>query len=880
MRVSTKSRDFAASLGGPILKDKLFAFGSFEETNQVLVSFPLAFVETPQFRAAIHAQRPGSIADQITNAPGGLPSIRTVLNQSCTAPVNQTGGTGSPLCQVVAGGLDIGSPVPLTANAGSGYASFNVNNQIQYGNGLDGIPDIQYVQLNASQPSTARQYNGRVDWYATPRDQFAVSSYVTKLYRVTPSDSARPNAAVPFDPTNLLGTFIYIHTFSPTVLNEFRANYTRFFENGVSDATNGNVNLGIPYIELQNSNYTTNNRIHFGAVAAPTSPGIFTENQYEIRDTIIKTFGGHTLRFGFEGRAEQNNNNLFGSARPTYTFAGVWNFFNDRPIYEGIQANPETGGAPQVNRYLDDKYFAGFVQHDWRVSPSLTLNTGIRYEYFGPIYNKGQALNYPLLGTAAGREYVDATLVPRNHLWEPNNKNFAPKFGFAYTPSSLKEKAVLRGGFALAYNRLDDVLFDPALEDGPGVFSYGICCGTAPQDFGSPFVGGQIQYSLGTSTAFNSYPINPALKTTLVNGLPASGIQVEAYGAVPELPQPYSYLYSLELQNNLGHQLILSVGYQGSTGRHYSRLVQQGFVSNTTVGTAGTASFKQSPFFALYLAHDDSNTYYNGLNVTLSKNYKSGISFQGTYTYSKAIDQVSSGDGADGNANQTNPANNASELGPSDFDVRHRLVALGTYSLNYYHGGNTLEKIALNGWELNGIFTAHTGFPFTPASYNLNGIPVSPTAQTISPVRPYSYTGNFNAGCGNDQYRNGTAYKGVFQVTVPAGAAYRPGIGRNSFRGPCYQDIDLGIAKEIPLHIIGERGLFRFQAQAFNLNNKLNFAPYTFNTAPSQISGTPTSTGQVFVGKGGATANSDTSFAVPLAASAGRVIEFNARVQF
>ena len=92
LRVSTKSRDYAASLGGPILKDKLFAFASFEGINQKLESFTNDFVETPEFRAAIHAQHPGSLADQIANAPGGVPVIRNVLTQSCLQPVNQTGG--------------------------------------------------------------------------------------------------------------------------------------------------------------------------------------------------------------------------------------------------------------------------------------------------------------------------------------------------------------------------------------------------------------------------------------------------------------------------------------------------------------------------------------------------------------------------------------------------------------------------------------------------------------------------------------------------------------------------------------------------------------------------------------------------------------------
>ena len=506
---------------------------------------------------------------------------------------------------------------------------------------------------------------------------------------------------------------------------------------------------------------------------------------------------------------------------------------------------------------MDDHYYSGFIQHDWKATPNLTLNTGLRWEYFEPIYNKGLMLNYPVLGATPATALTGASLTAHNHLWNPQHKNFSPKVGFAFTPTQFKSKMVVRGGFALAYNRLDDALFDPALEDGPGVFSYGICCGTAPNDFGSPFVGGQIIYQVGSNTNYNSYAVNPALRTTIqANGLPANNIAIEAYGANPRLPQPYSYLYSLETQYDLGHQLVATVGYQGSTGRHYSRLVNQNFVQQNGNGALGFNPFGNG----LYLAQDDSNMYYNALNVHVAKTYKGGLSFNGTYTYSKSMDQVSSGDGADGSANQTNPQDNSTELGPSDFDAKHRVTALGTYNLNYYHGGSYLAKTALNGWQVNGVFTAHTGYPFTPVTYAINGIPLTPTSQVISPVRPYGYMGSYSASCSNDAFRNGTTISGTFITSVPAGATYRPGIGRNSFRGPCYQDLDLGIAKEIPLSKLGEHGLLRIQAQAFNLTNKLDLSPFTFNTASTQI-------GQANFGK-------------PASASAGRVLEFNARVNF
>lgn len=879
VRVATKNRDYAASLGGPILKDKLFAFGSFEGFSLTNQAFSTAYVDTQAFRDLVHKVRPGSIADTIVSSPGSAPRIAQVLTQSCTAPYDL-----GKSCAVVNGGLDIGSP----SGARGQYVPFAIADN--GGGGLDGIPDVEYVQLRIPSSAHGRQYNGRLDYNLSTKDQLTGTFYLTKLYNNTAGASnSRANADIPFNPQDIATTFIYIHTFSPTILNEFRANWTRLAENGLSDAAN-KVNFGLPYINIQNQNFNNLNNVQYGVPFATTTPAIFAENTYEIRDTVTKTYGAHTLKLGMEARREQNNNNLIGGSRPVYAFHGVWNFVNDTPIFEGINADPATGGPGNSARHLHDHYYSGFVQHDWKATPNLTLNSGLRWEYFEPIYNSGQRILYPLLGTTPGRELLDAQLEFRNHLWSSQYKNFGPKVGFAYSPPQLSGKTVMRGGFALAYNRQNDVLFDPAIENGPGIFNYGLCCGTAGttgETFGSPFAGGQITYVTGTNNRPDSYAPNPALKTTLNSrNLPVDAkgvpISIEVFGASQRLPSPYSYLYSLEVQNDLGHQTVLTVGYQGSTGRHYSRLVNNNFThAGATLTGVGGNPFRNG----VYIATNDSNQYYNALNVHVVKRYKTGLSLDGTYSFAKAMDQISSGDGADASGNQTFPQNNALELGPSDFDIKHRLVAIATYDLSPYHGDSYLTRLALNGWQVNGIFTAHTGFPWTPVTNLINGVPTFATQDVIGPIRPTSYQGSYSPTCSNDAFRNGTTVKGQFGVTATPTNA--PGIGRNSFRGPCYQQIDLSVGKEIRLPFLGEQGLIRLQAQAFNLINKLNLSPFVFNTSATQLDsgvctssnigtatgcGTGTAVGTVVPGRG--------LFGRPVSASAGRVIELNARISF
>jgi hypothetical protein len=852
LRVNNKIRDWAASLGGPIIKDKLFLFTSYEGFKLSNNAYITQWVETPQYDALVLASRPNTVTATILSSGGVTPRVTSVLAPTCSYYISN-----KLPCQIVGNGIDVGSPGPVSANG----TYYDGTPALQTGAGLDGVPDLEFVQLLSPSRTRGNQFNGRMDYYATSHDQFAVSTYFTKADNVGASGAtgSRPQADLPTKPLNSTGTFIYIHTFSPNVLNEFRANFTRYADNQIQDAGNS-VNYGIPYIDVQN--LPIGNDVEYGVPQAPTTPGVFAENTYEGQDIVTVSSGSRTLRMGFEYRTEQDNNNLAGDARPVFSFAGLFNFANNAPVYEGIYANPLTGGLPNTARYLRSNYFGGFVQHDWKISPTFTLNTGIRYEFFSPIYNKGQDVNLPTLGPA-GDELGGATLTPHHSFYDADYTGVVPKFGFAWLPTS---KTVVRGGVARAMNRLNFSLFDPAVEDGPGFFNFGLCCGSST----SPLAGGSIQYAVGSSNSPFSFAPNSALVTPIVNNLPV-GKQIEVYGAPPVVKIPYAYLYSFEIETQIGKGFTYTIGYQGSEGHHLPRLVSQNLLFSTT----------NSPFTNAFFTQTDSNSNYNALNNRVVRVFRHGYQLAVSYRYAKSLDQVSNGSGADSLANQTNPANNTTEWGPSDYDTRHLLNISGLWSIPGTKGDKKPLNILTNGWQINGIYTFHTGFPFTPVTTNLASNPYVPTAATISPARPFAYFGGFQGSCKNSNYISGNDVKNTrFITSVPAGDVYSPGIGRNSFTGPCYTDLDMSFAREQKFSARNHSMTLRFQANLFNILNTLNLTPFQNGNAggPAQIVGAlPDSDPS---NPSGTMVRTNSAFGRPTSADAGRQIEFFARLFF
>ena len=863
VRVNQHLNQFGGSLGGPIpiprfgedngpgfhlAKDKAFFFFSYEGLRSTNADTATGYVATPQFVSQVQQLRPGSIAARIVSSPGFAPRVVNVIPVTCA-----DAGYNASTCRQVAGGLDLGS---LTGATGQ-YVSFG---NLQ-GGGFDGIPDIQNAQFSVPSLSRGNQLNARLDFNLTSTDSLAISGYRSRFFGVG-SDSgtgSQPLADITTNPVNELVTITYTRTLSSTMINEARFNATRYAFNELESSRN--TNFGIPRIEIETPpSGVTNKAVKFGANFSETTPAIFAENTFEFRDTLRKVLGNHALSFGVEIRKEQDNNNLLGRARPLFTFATLFNFANDTPLFYQINADPTTGGPPNSQRHFRTSTYAGFVQDDWKFRPNLTLNLGLRYEYFAPLKERDGLLTNLILGPP-GQELTGARLVSMNPLYKASKLNFAPRVGFAYSPKQIlgtdfTDKLVVRGGFAIAYDRIPVNDFENVRGNPPFQERITVCCGTSASDFSTPFAGGKILYALGANNSPFSYPTNPRL---ILNFNPATGLPtntvpgesaIEIYGATPTERQPYVYSYSLGTQYSLPAKLTGELGYEGSASRHLVRLVNQNLLYPGG-NYASNIIFPQA----------DTTASYNALVARLTRRLSGGFQFDANYRWSKSIDIVSNSEVGSG-TNPTYPQDVRQERGPSDFDVRHYFVVSALYELPFFRNRKDFLGQALGGWQISTIATYHTGFPWTPVT----GSCPSTVIPTNCPARPTAYFGGAGNDSSNEAFITGSNFPGgpsrFFSTLGATNATSLPGVGRNSFRGPRYRDVDLSLVKRFGLgRLLREGAGLEIRANFFNAFNLLNLQPFGFDSNSTHV-------------------DRPSTFGRATGALAGRVIEFQGRFSF
>lgn len=875
-RVGDKFKTYGGSFGGPIFKDKLFFFGTYEGTRNSVnnVTAGSTFVETDSYRQAILGQRSGTLSARLL-ANGSAPRIAQVLTPSCSLLIAAYTDAGAPArCQVVNGGLDIGS---ITGTYGTyvpeNNASPTGNNFV--GGGLDGIADLQLVTLNNFSSFVGNQYSTRIDYQATEKDKLAFNVNFTPLSSFTYNTAAqsRPQADLNSDRLTYLVGGIYTRTISSTMLNEFRFNMTKWGFNEID--SNPDVDFSIPRIEIE---AVFGDRLRFGAPRGETTPGVFSQRQFDFRDTLTKITGNHTLKFGIEYRKEINSSSAPGGARPLYSFTRMWNFANGTPVFQSI--NADATGTPRANDVpFNTSNIGAFIQDNWKFSPNLTLNLGLRWEYLAPISAGGDSeLGRLVLGS---RGLQDATIERVKQFTDKDLNNFAPQLGFSWNPSFMDKKAVVRGGFGIGYDRLASALFSNSRFAPPNAARYSICCGTAGNPFNANdnarLQNGLIQFVASTDGTIYGYPQNTSLGGGFgANGGPRLG-QVEIYGSPRDLPNAYVYRYSLEAQYELPLQLVATLGYQGSAGRRFVRILPLHALGSST--TAST-------FRLVYFASPDVNTNYNAMLVSLKKRFSKNFDINANYRFAKSIDTVSL-EAPCGCTNQTYPFDNSTERGPSDFDVKNHLVVSGTFEPDWFKGQNNIAGDLLAGWSFSPIVTWRGGYPWTPVISN--GLTLSSDTTGVNPTRPRVYygtapldnsnetllsTGMFpnnlirNPSNGNvvSCSTNAVGCSTYFLTTPGINNNYLnnvPGIGRNVFRGPRYFSTDLSIAKSINLAksgFLGEAAKVDLRFNFFNLFNTLNLATFTPNSTSTQIN--------------------SPQFGFPTAALAGRIGEFQIRFSF
>ena len=806
---------FGGSIGGPIVRNKLFFFFDSEWVRIALPIVTAATVPTPAFQNYVLQQLPLGGVDSVT---GSIyqPSPQSVpFYQKMFALYGNT--NGAPLA-VLGCPFDVGGGPPAIANDGNGCA-----NRQSVSHSSDDHEQVQTVRIDY----TIDQNNSA--WFRFQTDNGLQAAYTDPINPLFNALSPQP-----------LHSFAagYTHVFSQNLVNYFNPAFSWY--GSLFGPADFQQTLAAFPIVLQGS----------GAAAPFTTIGGLDNtwvqgrraSRFFVNDNLAWSIGAHELRFGTNTRIFRLNDYDFGEGSvPAVTYTTLPQY-----IY-GVASTATETFPTSPNEPFNFLNIDLYAQDTWKVTKNLTWTFGLRDTL------NSNPLN-PHAEIARLRGAFD--FIPHD-VNQP--LNVAIRTGlenvFSSTPFAIlqprtaiawqfESKSVLRAGFGVFSDILPGSIADVVGANPPYVKTFqGGLLGTIGGTAIAPGVpNSAIDATIAANQTFTSGFANGELSCASAQAIPANCLAPVAITAVPggKLHAPYFMEWSLGLEHQLGATGSIHAQYVGTRAVNQPYLTQVNGYQTVCAGCFAPFPYAQSAdprFGAVTQFSTGANSHYHGLQVTAMKRIGHGLMGQINYTWSRCMDTVSNGgflQFSAGGILSPLPGGLARDYGPCDYDIRNNLDAQYVYQLPLKLHERVLGA-ALNGWQVSGTVFWHSGIPFsvlsTPYSANGNGIVNGSGPQfagVVSGVPLYKHhpvPGVTQPG--TVQWLNPDAFVSTVDPSTgaclggdsPANCQFG-NLGRNALRGPDFAWSDLYVTKLFPLT---EKWKLRFDVQFFNVFNHPNF---------------------------------------------------------
>jgi hypothetical protein len=843
---------FGGTVGGPIVRDKLFFFGGYEGQrytvgNTYTVASPAMVSLTPAAGVVNCATATLATHDCANSIPDAIADLQ---------------GQGVAISQVSlkVAGCTLGPPVACN---GQGFPT---------NNGANG------TSLTTGFPNTVGADNAvaKIDYH------FNEQNTVSGTYFFG-NNSGTVDDALQLQPQWL--TLIHTRaqvvggnwTFIPTShwVNELRVGYNRLFQPtytadhnqsaaslGINDGVTNALYGGLPRLKIKGFGgiFETLGGFKWPKIQGP-------DQRVQIVDHISYTVGKHALKFGGELHRDSFSGGAFGDGKGYIIFSGNA-AFPGSTILEDFFAGDPSGSVPfpthalvgdAPNRNVHNWSEAGFFEDDWRVTPNLTLNLGLRYEYNGVITEQSD-----LLGNFSPTQGLVQVGQQISSPYNGDHKDFAPRVGVAWDPFG-NGKTVVRAAVGIIYETVNWESF-LAFNNVYGLDTIptgGILDGVQA----SGKITSGVQNFPNPPTPWDTWGVGgvtPPFAVSRVTCNPNTTCAI--FGVDPNITTPYVTSWNANVQHAFTNNLSLEVAY---VGNHGSNLMGVRDINQPAVGTGWSACITSgydptvcsggvgpeqsgrpfnSTFDYLSNIYQMANIYrsnYNGLQVTLNSRNFHGLNMVAGYTYSHALDDVGAnwdfGAGLGLPQDATNPQR---EYASSDFDMRHRFTLSAVYSIP----GKKSPGQLLEGWQLISIASLYAAQPWGPMD---TGDDISGTGEGVDRwdfvgnpsdfssnprdnfglLPQYFGPGTTPAACNNAATTPAMAASlGLFgcyaspngrSVMVPAGIGTFGTMGRNVFRDTGFRNWDFSVAKNWRFK---ERFGAQFRAEFFNILNHPNFA--------------------------------------------------------